>query len=114
MIIVRGTAYFEPGEIERLRPQLNDYVGYVRGLDGCIDYCYGRDLRRPDALHVIEAWRDEAALDAYLADLSRLMDILAGARMERLQVNAYDATFARTILGEPPLHLWVSLDEPPS
>lgn len=100
MIIVRGTARFAPGEIDRLRPELNRYVDYVRGRDGCVDYCYAVDLADPDELHVIESWRDEAALAAYLEDLSELMSILAGARMEDADVNAYRGAFLRKVMGE--------------
>jgi quinol monooxygenase YgiN len=100
MIIIRGTASFAPGEIERLRPQLSAYVDYARRQDGCIDYCYAVDLKDPNVLHVIEAWRDEAAQAAYVEDLTELMAILAGARMEKLDVRAYEGEFLKTVIGE--------------
>ncbi len=98
MFIVRGTATFAPGEVERLRDQLVEYVRYVRSIDGCIDYCYAVDLHDRSTVHVIEAWRDHAAHEAYLADLSVLMDILSGTTVEQMNVNAYEAQFSKTVM----------------
>ena len=100
MIIVRGTAHFAAGEIDRLRPQLNDYADTVRNREGCLGYCYAVDLGNTNCLHVIESWGDQAALDAYLADLGDLMNILGGAKMEVVSVKAYEAEFLKTVLGE--------------
>ena len=100
MIIVMGTARFAPGEIDRLQPRLAAYVAEVRGRDGCISYSYARDLNDPDVLHVIEQWRDEAAIDAHMGNMATLMDALAGAEMEALSVKAYGADYRRTLMGE--------------
>jgi Antibiotic biosynthesis monooxygenase len=102
MIIVRGTARFGPGEMDRLRPELAAYLDEVRARDGCIDYCYAVDLKDADCLHVIEAWRDEAAVEAYLDDLGGLLAILAGAEMQTPQVNAYEGRFFKVIMGDGP------------
>jgi hypothetical protein len=69
---------------------------------GCIDYCYAVDLKDADCLHVIEAWRDEAAVEAYLDDLGGLLAILAGAEMQTPQVNAYEGRFFKVIMGDGP------------
>jgi quinol monooxygenase YgiN len=92
MIIVRGTARFGPGELERLRPQLAAYVDDVRRQDGCVDYCYGVDIKDGDCLHVIHAWRN----------LGGLLAVLAGAEMQTPQVNAYDASFLKVVMGDGP------------
>jgi len=100
MMIVMGTARFAPGEIDRLQPQLAAFVDAVRQRDGCISYCYARDLNDPDILNIVEQWRDDAAIDAHLTDLSQLMNALGGAQMEGLNVNAYSAEYKRTLMGE--------------
>jgi quinol monooxygenase YgiN len=100
MIIVKGEARFAPGEIERLREPLNSWIAEVRGRDGCLSYCYAVDLGDPDMLHVIETWESLEAIDRHMADMGPLMEVLAGAQMLSLKVNAYDATFARTLMGE--------------
>lgn len=100
MMIVTGTARFAPGEIDRLQPQLAAFVDKVRQRDGCLSYSYARDLNDPDVLHVVEQWRDEAAIDAHMTDLGDLMDALGGAKMEALSVKAYAAEYRRTLMGE--------------
>ena len=100
MIIVTGTARFAPGEVDRLRGQLAAFVDKVRRRDGCISYSYARNLNDPDVLHVIEQWRDDAAIDAHMTDLGDLMDALGGAKMEALSVKAYAAEYRRTLMGE--------------
>jgi quinol monooxygenase YgiN len=49
---------------------------------------------------VIETWRDEAAIDAHVEDMGDLMAALGGAKMEALSVNAYDARFVKTLMGD--------------
>jgi quinol monooxygenase YgiN len=100
MIIVTGEARFEEGEIERLRPDLDAWTHEVRRRDGCESYCYAVDLGDPNLLHVIERWRDEAAIDAHMADMGGVMAALAGAKMTALSVKAYEAHYVRTLMGD--------------
>lgn len=100
MIIVTGEARFAPGEIERLQGALQAWIEVVRGRDGCQSYSYAVDLADPDLLHVVETWRDEAAIDAHMADMGGLMAGLAGARMLSLSVKAYEASYLKTLMGE--------------
>jgi quinol monooxygenase YgiN len=100
MIIVTGEARFAAGEIERLRGALNAWVSEVRGRDGCLSYHYAVDLGDPDLVHVVETWRDEAAVDAHMADMGGLMQALAGAQMLALSVKAYDGRYVKTLMGE--------------
>ena len=100
MMIVMGTARFAAGEIDRLQSPLAAWVAHVRKRDGCISYNYARDLNDPDLLHVVEQWRDDAAIDAHMSDMGQLMNALAGAKMEALNVRAYEADYKRTLMGE--------------
>ena len=100
MIIVMGTARFAPGEIDRLQGQLAAFVDKVRRRDGCISYSYARDLNDPDLVHVVEQWRDDAAIDAHMSDIGDLMDALGGAKIGELSVKAYAAEYKRTLMGE--------------
>jgi quinol monooxygenase YgiN len=100
MIIVTGQARFEEGEIERLRPELAAWTQVVRGRDGCESYHYAVDIGDPNLLHVIETWRDEAAIDAHINDMGELMAALGGAKMAALSVAAYEARFVKTLMGD--------------
>lgn len=100
MIIVTGQAHFADGEIERLRPQLIQWVERVRQRDGCLSYDYAIDMIDRNCVHVVHHWRDEAALNAHIEDMGILMEALAGARMPFLSVKAYEASYLKTLLGE--------------
>ena len=100
MIIVMGQARFATGEVERLRGQLNVWIAEVRQREGCLSYCYAVDLGDPDLLHIVESWRDLAAIDAHMEDMRGVMQVLAGAQMTSLSVKAYDGTYVRTLMGE--------------
>lgn len=100
MIIVKGKARFADGEIDRLRPALSAFVEETRASDGCESYHYAIDMIDPDLMHTIESWRDMASKDRHMANLGSLLVALEAAQMECLKVDAYDATFVETVLGD--------------
>lgn len=99
MIIVKGEARLGNGEMERLRAPLNAWIAEVRQREGCLSFAYAADLGDPNLLHVIQSWRDEAALEAHLAELGPLVHILAGADIPLLKVDAYKGRFIKTLMG---------------
>lgn len=100
MIIVKGEARLGEGELERLRAPLNAWIAEVRQREGCLSFAYASDLADPNLIHVIQAWRDDASLEAHLAELGPLMHALAGAEIPLLKVDAYKARFIKTLMGE--------------
>jgi quinol monooxygenase YgiN len=108
MIILLGSARFEPGEAERLRPAMIRWAETVRSRDGCLEYQMNQDVEDPDLLHVAERWRDQAAVDAHIADLGVLMEGLEGARMEWLDLRAYTTTGSRLLLEQVPAGMRVT------
>lgn len=101
MIIVKGHARMPPEEIERLRPGLTRFIEETRRQDGCLSYHYAIDLLEPGLLQVSEVWRDLAAKEAHMEDIGTLLIALEGATVEELAVDAYEATYVETVLGEP-------------
>ena len=99
MIMVVGQVRFAAGEIERLRTRLNDWIEEARRRDGCLSYHYTVDLSDPDLLHVVEAWRDEAAVEAHMTDMGALMNALSGAQLLSLSVKSYEADYLKTLMG---------------
>ncbi len=99
MIIVKGEARLGDGELERLRAPLNAWIAQVRQRDGCLSFAYAADMGDPNLLHVIQSWRDLAALDAHLAELGPLVHILAGADIPLLTVDAFQGRFIKTLMG---------------
>lgn len=67
MILVLGTVKLAPERLEGARPAMERMVAASRAEAGCIAYGYAQDLLDPATVHVIEKWRDRAALDAHFA-----------------------------------------------
>ncbi len=105
MIILLGSARFAPGEARRLRPAMVRWAQTVRERDGCLEYQMNQDLEDEDLLHVAERWRDDEAVDAHMADLAILVEELAGADMEWLDLRAYSVSGSRVLMTQDPSRL---------
>jgi quinol monooxygenase YgiN len=64
-LIVAGTVRVPAANLEGLRPHMAKMMAASRAEDGCIAYGYAEDVGEPGLIHVFEAWRDQAALDAH-------------------------------------------------
>lgn len=67
MLIILGTVRVTPDRLERARPPMRAMVEGSRSEEGCLDYAYAADMLDPGLIHVIERWRDQAALTAHFA-----------------------------------------------
>ncbi|MGX7925607.1 putative quinol monooxygenase [Tsuneonella sp. HG094] len=67
MILVLGTVKLAPERLEGARAAMERMVTASRVEPGCIAYGYGQDMLDPNTIHVVEKWRDRAALDAHFA-----------------------------------------------
>ena len=65
MILVLGTVRLAPDNLDKARFAMERMVEASRAEDGCITYTYAQDVLDPSVVHVIEKWRDRAALDAH-------------------------------------------------
>jgi len=65
MIIINGTVRIPPGSLDQLRPAMELMLAGSRAEDGCLRYAYALDVLDDGLVHVVEAWRDRAALDAH-------------------------------------------------
>ena len=66
-LIVAGTVRVPAQNVERLRPHMAKMMAASRAEDGCYAYGYAEDVTERGLIHVFEAWRDQAALDAHFA-----------------------------------------------
>ena len=64
-LIVAGTVRVPPGNVDRFRPHMATMMAASRAEEGCLAYGYAEDVIEPGLIHVFEAWRDQAALDAH-------------------------------------------------
>ncbi len=101
MILVMGTARFAEGELDRLRGALAKNVEATRREPGCEHYAYSIDLDDPNLLHVAERWTDGEATKAHMQTphMAELMAALAKAKVEALDIHAYDGTYRGPVFG---------------
>lgn len=67
MLLIIGTVRLPPEKLTEARGAMEDMVLASRAEPGCLEYGYAIDLLDPGLVHVKEAWRDRAALDAHFA-----------------------------------------------
>ena len=67
MLLIMGTVRVPEGAIDRARPAMAKMLAGSRAEDGCLTYAYAQDVLDPTLIHVVERWRDRAALEAHFA-----------------------------------------------
>ena len=68
MLIVIGRARALPGRRADLVSAARDVVAASRRDEGCQSYGFFADLADEDTIVSVEIWRDQAALDAHMAN----------------------------------------------
>jgi quinol monooxygenase YgiN len=67
MLIVLAKAKVGEGAMAAARAAIADMVAASNAEEGCIAYAFTQDVLDPSVLHIVEKWRDEAALAAHFA-----------------------------------------------
>jgi quinol monooxygenase YgiN len=65
VILVLGTIRIPAGSLDIVRPAMATMIDASRREDGCLAYTYSLDVLDNGLVHVVEKWRDRAALDAH-------------------------------------------------
>jgi quinol monooxygenase YgiN len=61
--------------------------------DGCVYYVFAQDLTDPNTIHLMEGWRDQAAIDEHNADENfhkAVAAVLGSVRILGYQAEVYD------------------------
>ncbi|MEM1275323.1 MAG: putative quinol monooxygenase [Pseudomonadota bacterium] len=90
-MIVGGSVTFAPGEVERLRPHLNDLIMATREEPGCLLYSHAARPEEPDTVIVFELWASDAALRAHLKTphVAAWYGQIKGAKVMGSHLHAY-------------------------
>ncbi|MBI1403681.1 MAG: antibiotic biosynthesis monooxygenase [Porphyrobacter sp.] len=67
MLIVLAKAEVGEGAMEAAKAAIADMVAASNAEEGCIAYAFTQDVLQPNVLHIVEKWRDDAALAAHFA-----------------------------------------------
>ena len=66
-VVVAGVFRVPPENLAGFRVHMEKMLAASRAEDGCLVYSYAIDVQDPGLIRVFEAWRDQAALDAHMA-----------------------------------------------
>lgn len=67
MLIVLAKAQVGEGAMEPAMAAIAAMVAASNAEEGCIAYAFTQDLLQPGVIHIVEKWKDEAALAAHFA-----------------------------------------------
>ena len=92
---VMTSAYYtiHPEDVQIFIDAVLPHLAITAQQDGCIYYVFAQDLTDPNTIHLTEAWRDQAALDAHLSEENFVAAVRAvgdGVRVLDFQAERYD------------------------
>jgi quinol monooxygenase YgiN len=101
VVIIQGEVRIHPDDMDKLREAARDMIRATRAEEGCIVYAYGEDVLDPGLIHVVERWRDEAAVASHAqsAHMAAFNAALAKARVLAVKIIAFDASGERVLIG---------------
>lgn len=67
MLIVLAKAQVGEGAMAPAMAAIADMVAASNAEEGCIAYAFTQDVLQPGVLHIVEKWKDEAALAEHFA-----------------------------------------------
>lgn len=92
MLIVLATARLGDGALERGREAIAAMVAASNAEPGCIAYAFTQDLGDPGVIHIVEKWRDEAALAAHFGTphMAAFQQALAGLDFQLIEARKFE------------------------
>lgn len=93
MLIVLAKARLGGGVSTAARAAIAAMVAASNAEEGCIAYAFTEDLLEPGVIHIVEKWRDEAALVAHFATphMAAFQAALAGLDFQVIEALKYHA-----------------------
>jgi quinol monooxygenase YgiN len=101
MVIIQGVVRISEADRDKFRAAAAAMIPATRAEAGCIFYSYAEDALEPGLVHIVERWRDQAALDAHLKapHMASFSAAIAGLAMRDLKIVAFDAANERVLIG---------------
>jgi quinol monooxygenase YgiN len=65
MILLQGFLKTTPDNVANVKAAAAPFIAASRAEPGCLHYAFAQDVDEPGTLHIIERWRDAAALEAH-------------------------------------------------
>ena len=96
MLIIAGHVYVDPSDIEELVADARATIPGARAADGCLFFSQTMDDPAAGSLLVLERWRDQEALDAYLTRPGVVAIFAKWSIRMRNEVRKFDASNERS------------------
>ena len=98
MVIVAGSIFVDPAQVERLVAAVVPLAQKTRKEDGCLHYTLAVDDAAKGEIVVLERWRDEPALRAHLAtDHVKIFLEQVGSIVKAMTAKLYDVSNEREV-----------------
>lgn len=65
-VAIVGNYVFKPENVQHVLGLMRDAMVVTREENGCLHFAFSVDLLNPNAVHLIELWRDESAFANHL------------------------------------------------
>ncbi|MBF4625712.1 putative quinol monooxygenase [Clavibacter sp. VKM Ac-2872] len=91
--VISACYTIHPDDRQAFRDAVIPHLTTTARQDGCTYYVFAEDLTDPNTIHLTEGWRDQAAIDAHMADerfLEAVTAVLGGIRILDYQAEYYD------------------------
>lgn len=90
-VIVAGHVTFAPGEVVRLRPDMDQVIAGTRAEAGCQTYTYAPLLEDPNTIRIFEIWESGDALRAHFktSHMAAWYQTLSTAQVIERDVQVY-------------------------
>jgi quinol monooxygenase YgiN len=101
MVIIQGVVRISAADRDKFLAAASVMIPATRAEGGCIAYSYAEDALEPGLVHIVERWKDQAAVDAHLKTphMAAFTASVSGLSMRDLKVVAYDAVNERVLVG---------------
>jgi quinol monooxygenase YgiN len=100
MLIVLAKAHVGEGAMAAAKAAIADMVAASNAEEGCIAYAFTQDVLQPGVLHIVERWKDEAALAAHFAtpDMAAFGAAIAGLDFKVIEALKFHADVGAPVM----------------
>ncbi len=98
MLIVLAKCDVSDDGMDAAKAAIADMVAASNAEEGCIAYAFTQDILQPGVIHIVEKWKDEAALAEHFATPHMAA---FGAAIAALDFNVIEAIKFHTDEGAP-------------
>lgn len=100
MIFVQGWIQVAAKDVDTVIPGATAMTGETLKEEGCLHYCFARDIADPTIFHLTERWISEEALGAHFQTphMTAFNAMTANITIEGMDVRMYDGREVKVMM----------------